>query len=42
MKEYRLNLCPERIAPGKAIQELIENARIAGGFDPESAEIAGG
>jgi len=39
-KDFWLVHCPERIAPGKAIQELSENARIAGGFDSESAEIA--
>jgi UDP-N-acetyl-D-mannosaminuronic acid dehydrogenase len=39
-KDFWLVHCPERIAPGNAIQELIENARIAGGYDPESAEIA--
>jgi UDP-N-acetyl-D-mannosaminuronic acid dehydrogenase len=38
--DFWLVHCPERIAPGKAIQELIENTRIAGGFDPESAKIA--
>jgi UDP-N-acetyl-D-mannosaminuronic acid dehydrogenase len=39
-KDFWLVHCPERIAPGKAIQELNENARIVGGFDSESAEIA--
>jgi UDP-N-acetyl-D-mannosaminuronic acid dehydrogenase len=32
--------CPERVLPGKAIAELIENARIIGGYDPESTAIA--
>ncbi len=39
-KDFWLVHCPERIAPGKVIQELTENARVAGGFDRESAEIA--
>ena len=39
-EDFWLVHCPERIAPSKAIQELTENARIVGGFDTESAEIA--
>jgi UDP-N-acetyl-D-mannosaminuronic acid dehydrogenase len=39
-EDFWLVHCPERIAPGKAIQELTENARIIGGFDTESAKIA--
>lgn len=32
--------CPERITPGKAIQEFVENVRIVGGYNSESVEIA--
>jgi len=39
-KEFWLTNCPERIAPGRAIQELIEGARIVGGYNSESTEIA--
>ncbi len=39
-EDFWLVHCPERIAPGRAIQELTENARIVGGFDTESAKIA--
>jgi UDP-N-acetyl-D-mannosaminuronic acid dehydrogenase len=33
--------CPERVLPGKILKELIENDRIIGGWNPQSAEIAG-
>jgi UDP-N-acetyl-D-mannosaminuronic acid dehydrogenase len=39
-KDFWLAHCPERIAPSKAIQEFIKNARIVGGFNRESAEVA--
>lgn len=39
-RDFLLAYCPERIAPGKAIQEFMENSRIIGGFNRESAEIA--
>jgi len=39
-KEFWLTNCPERIAPGRAIQELVEGARIVGGYNSESTEIA--
>jgi len=32
--------CPERVLPGDAIRELIENSRTAGGLDARSAEHA--
>jgi len=38
--DFWLAYCPERIAPGKAIQEFVENPRIVGGYNEESAEIA--
>ena len=39
-KDFWLANCPERIVSGKAIQEFIENVRIVGGYNSESAEIA--
>jgi UDP-N-acetyl-D-mannosaminuronic acid dehydrogenase len=39
-KDFWLAYCPERIAPGKAIQEFVENPRIVGGYNEDSAEIA--
>jgi UDP-N-acetyl-D-mannosaminuronic acid dehydrogenase len=32
--------CPERILPGRTLTELVENDRVVGGIDPESAERA--
>jgi UDP-N-acetyl-D-mannosaminuronic acid dehydrogenase len=32
--------CPERVLPGKILQELIENDRIVGGVDSDSTEAA--
>jgi UDP-N-acetyl-D-mannosaminuronic acid dehydrogenase len=31
--------CPERVLPGRILKELIENARVIGGINPESARI---
>ena len=39
-RDFWLVSCPERTAPGKAIQEFVESVRIVGGYNPESAEIA--
>ncbi len=32
--------CPERVLPGKIIKELIQNIRIIGGLNQQSAELA--
>ncbi|HIP16556.1 MAG TPA: nucleotide sugar dehydrogenase [Methanothermococcus okinawensis] len=32
--------CPERVLPGKILKELVENDRIIGGVNKESAELA--
>lgn len=32
--------CPERVLPGKILQELIRNDRVIGGYDVASAEMA--
>jgi len=38
--DFWLAYCPERITPGKALKELINNDRIVGGYNAESAEVA--
>lgn len=38
--DFWLAYSPERILPGNAIQELVENDRLVGGFDSRSAELA--
>lgn len=40
-KEIFLAYCPERIAEGKAVQELSEIPQIIGALDEESAKLAG-
>ena len=32
--------CPERVLPGRILEELVQNDRIVGGIDPPSAEAA--
>jgi UDP-N-acetyl-D-mannosaminuronic acid dehydrogenase len=39
-KDFHLAYCPERAIPGKTISEMINNDKIIGGLDLESAEIA--
>ncbi len=39
-KDLHLAYCPERVLPGKILTELIQNDRIIGGYDRESAERA--
>lgn len=36
-KDFFLAYSPERVLPGQIIRELIENARVIGGVNPESA-----
>ncbi|HSV86207.1 MAG TPA: nucleotide sugar dehydrogenase [Levilinea sp.] len=36
--DFHLAYSPERVLPGKILQELIENARVIGGIDRASAE----
>jgi UDP-N-acetyl-D-mannosaminuronic acid dehydrogenase len=36
--DFFLVYSPERVLPGKILQELVENARVIGGIDPASAE----
>jgi UDP-N-acetyl-D-mannosaminuronic acid dehydrogenase len=35
--DFHLAYSPERVLPGQILRELIENARVIGGIDPESA-----
>ena len=39
-RDFWLAYCPERIAPSSAIREFAENARIVGGYDSDSADVA--
>jgi UDP-N-acetyl-D-mannosaminuronic acid dehydrogenase len=39
-KDFWLAYCPERLTPGKALKEFVENSRIIGGYNSESGEIA--
>ena len=39
-KELYLAYCPERVLPGNILKELVENDRIIGGINKESAELA--
>lgn len=39
-KDFFLAYSPERVLPGQIIRELVENARVIGGFDPRSSEAA--
>ena len=41
-KDYFLSFCPERVLPGKIIDELVNNNRIIGGINKESAVKAEG
>jgi UDP-N-acetyl-D-mannosaminuronic acid dehydrogenase len=38
-RDFHLAYSPERVLPGKIIQELIENARVIGGIDQTSSEL---
>ncbi|MHA1872568.1 MAG: nucleotide sugar dehydrogenase [Candidatus Heimdallarchaeaceae archaeon] len=38
--EFYLAYVPERIAPGKALKEFVENPRLIGGIGPNSTKIA--
>lgn len=39
-KDFYLAFCPERVLPGKIVYELVNNKRIIGGIDRQSAEKA--
>ena len=38
--DFYLAHCPERVLPGNTLKELIQNNRVIGGINPESAEQA--
>jgi UDP-N-acetyl-D-mannosaminuronic acid dehydrogenase len=37
-RDFFVAYSPERVLPGQILRELIENARVIGGIDPESAQ----
>ncbi|MCL5073717.1 MAG: nucleotide sugar dehydrogenase [Actinobacteria bacterium] len=39
-RDYFLSFCPERVLPGKIVYELINNDRVIGGINEESAKKA--
>lgn len=39
-RDFYLAYCPERVLPGNALHELVENGRIIGGLSPKASEIA--
>lgn len=39
-KDFHLAHCPERVLPGRILEEIVENDRIIGGITPESARQA--
>lgn len=39
-EELYIAYCPERVLPGRILKELVENDRVIGGIDQESAEKA--
>ena len=40
--DVRVSYCPERVLPGNALAELVENDRVIGGVSPSCAEAARG
>ena len=38
-RDFHLAYSPERVLPGQIMRELIENARVIGGVNPESAQM---
>jgi len=38
--DFWLAYCPERLTPGKVLKEFVEDDKIIGGYNTESAEIA--
>jgi UDP-N-acetyl-D-mannosaminuronic acid dehydrogenase len=39
-QDYYLAYCPERVLPGKALEEIVHNARIVGGSSPLDSQLA--
>lgn len=39
-KDFYLAYCPERVLPGRVLTELVQNDRLIGGYDKESAQVA--
>ncbi len=38
-EDFWLANCPERITPGKVVQEFVENVRVVGGYNSESVVV---
>lgn len=38
--DIRIAHCPERVLPGKVLQELVQNDRVIGGMTPKCSEVA--
>lgn len=38
--DIRIAYCPERVLPGHAVRELVENDRVIGGMTPKCSELA--
>lgn len=38
--DFWLVYCPERMTPGNGLEDLVTHARVIGGYNPESAELA--
>ena len=38
-RDFSLAYSPERVLPGRILEELLENARVIGGYDHRSAEL---
>lgn len=38
--DIRIAYCPERVLPGKVLQELVQNDRVIGGLTPKCSEAA--
>ena len=37
-EQLHIAYCPERVLPGRIMQELIHNDRVVGGLTPEAAD----
>lgn len=38
--DIHIAYCPERVLPGRILQELVENDRVIGGMSPKSSQLA--
>lgn len=40
-RDFWLSNCPERLSPGNSVRDFVNNDRIIGGLDSQSAQLAG-